>query len=351
MPRLVIRAAGSPAFRSAVALVSAIALLATAVLPGCQGSKKSETAAAPRIGLVFDIGGIGDKSFNDSANEGLLQARRDLGVEIQAIEPAEGTDREAALRQMAAGGYGLVFGIGALFTDDMNAAAREFPDVRFVCVDYAVQEGMEVPPNLLGLKFREEEGAYLVGAIAGLVTKTNVVGFVGGMDNALIRKFESGYRQGVAAVNPACKVIANYAGVTAAAYKNPAKGKELAFAQYDQDADIIFHASGSTGLGVFEAARERDRLAIGVDADQQAEAPGHVLTSMLKRVDVAVFEAARDFVQGGFQGGVRQMGLAEGAIGYVYDDANKTWITEDVRAKVEELRQGILHGSIKVETQ
>jgi len=325
----------------------ALGILLCGALLGCGGGdRKGSGAGGLHVGLVFDVGGIGDKSFNDSAYRGLLKARDELAVTVDYLEPAEGTDREAALRQMAAGAPSLILGIGALFTDDINAVASEFPGKKFACVDYTWQEGMVVPQNVVGLKFREQEGCFLVGAVAGQVTQTGVVGFVGGMDNALIRKFEAGYRAGVAAVNPGCKVLVNYAGVTANAYKNPAKGKELALAQYDHGADIIFHASGSTGLGVFEAARERGKLAIGVDADQQAEAPGHILTSMIKQIDIAVFETIQSAKEGTFAGGVREMGLAEGALDYVYDDNNKRWITDEIRARVEGLRADLLAGRI-----
>jgi basic membrane protein A len=332
-------------------LLCAAVLVAVLLLAGCGGEDSEEQTEGLQFGLVFDVGGLGDKSFNDSAYEGLIRARDSLEVGIEYLEPAEGTDREAALRQMAAGKQALIFGIGALFTDDINAVATEFDDKYFACVDYAWQEGTEVPPNVLGLKFREQEGCFLVGAVAGLVTETNVVGFVGGMDNVLIHKFEAGYRAGVKAVNPDCEVMIAYAGVTANAYKDPAKGKELGLAQYDAGADIIFHASGSTGLGVFEAARERDRLAIGVDADQQDEAPGHILTSMIKRVDVAVFETARAVAEGRFEGGIHEVGLAEGALDYVYDENNQRWITPEIRARVESLRADVLARRISVPTE
>jgi len=249
---------------------------------------------------------------------------------------------------MAAGNRELIFGIGALFSDDIRLVAEEFGDKRFACIDYAWQEGTEVPSNLLGLKFREEEGCFLVGAIAGLVSETNRVGFIGGMDNSLIHKFEAGYRAGVEAVCPDCEVLIAYAGVTPAAYKDPAKGKELALSQYDAGADIIFHASGSTGLGVFEAARECDRLAIGVDADQQSEAPGHILTSMIKRVDVAVFETIRAAQENRFAGGIREMGLEDEALDYVYDEQNRIWITDEIRSRVESLREEILAKRVSV---
>ncbi|MDM7915484.1 MAG: BMP family ABC transporter substrate-binding protein [Candidatus Eisenbacteria bacterium] len=340
---------GVPVLALALALLAFVLVLGLSAVAGCgSGSRRSDTEKFS-VGLVFDVGGLGDKSFNDSAYQGLVHARDSLGVDVEYLEPAAGTDREAALRQMAAGDRDLVFGIGMLFSDDIATVARDFPNKEFACVDYTVQEGAQIPPNLAALKFREEQGAFLVGAIAGLVTKTGKVGFVGGMEIPLIRKFEAGYRAGVRHVNPGAEVLVAYAGVTPDAFKNPAKGRELALAQYDAGADIVFHASGSTGLGVFEAARRRDALAIGVDADQQAEAPGHVLTSMIKRVDVAVFETIRAAKEGRFPGGeVQVMGLENGAIDYVYDEANQKWITPEIHDRVEGLKREILAGTIEV---
>jgi len=231
-----------------------------------------------RVGLVFDVGGRGDKSFNDSAYKGLIRARDELGVKIEYIEPGEGADRESAVRIFASRGFDLVIGVGFIFTDDVTLVAREYPDVKFACIDYALKndaDGKPVPPpsNLAALKFREEEGSFLVGAIAALTSKSKKVGFIGGMDIPLIRRFESGYRAGVARVCPSCEVVVNYAGVTGAAFKDPGKGKELALAQYRKGVDVIFHAAGSTGLGVFEATRITNNLAIGVDSDQYHEAP------------------------------------------------------------------------------
>ncbi|MDQ6634070.1 MAG: BMP family ABC transporter substrate-binding protein, partial [Gemmatimonadota bacterium] len=204
------------------------------------------------------------------------------------------------------------------------------------------------PPNLAALKFREEEGSFLVGALAGLVSKSKKVGFVGGMNFPLIHKFEMGYKAGVKAVCPDCEVIAQYAGVTPEAFRNPGKGKELALSQYQQGVNVIFHASGSTGLGVFEAARQTGKLAIGVDADQYNEAPGYVLTSMVKGVDNATFDVIKRVKEGRFKGGIYQYGLAENGVGYVYDANNEKLIPADVRAKLEQLKQEIIAGRIKV---
>lgn len=331
---------------AAVVLLAAGSLMLLAAA-GCGGGKKSADGAYS-VGLVFDVGGLGDKSFNDSAYEGLVRARDELGIGFAYIEPDEGTDREAALRLFASGDPDLILGIGFLFTDDIEKVAREFPDKKFACVDYTWSEGKEVPPNLLGIKFREEEGAYLVGALAGLVSESGIAGFVGGMDIPLIHKFESGYRAGFARVRPEGKVVVAYAGVTGDAFKNPARGRELAVAQLDSGADVIFHASGSTGLGVFEAVRARGKLAIGVDADQSDVAPGHVLTSMVKRVDVAVFDVIRRARDGSFGGGILSEGLKEGGVDYVHNEANARWITPAVRDSVESLRRAIQEGRITV---
>ncbi|MBN1503916.1 MAG: BMP family ABC transporter substrate-binding protein [Candidatus Eisenbacteria bacterium] len=310
---------------------------------------RSGAAGAPfKVGLVFDVGGRGDKSFNDSAYRGLVRAKEELGVSFEYIEPGEGSDRASALRLMAKGDARVVFGIGFLFTDDITQTAKEFPDKKFACVDYTVTDAGGIPANLVALKFREEEGSFLIGAIAALKSKTGKLGFVGGMKIPLIKKFEAGYVAGATYVRPDVKVLVSYAGVTDNAFKNPSKGKELALTQYSKGADVIFHASGSTGLGVFEAARERGKLAIGVDSDQYAEAPGYILTSMIKDVDVAVLETIRAAMNGTFEGGVRTLGLKEGGINYVYDDNNKALIGEDVRAAVETLKQKIISGEIVV---
>jgi basic membrane protein A len=305
-----------------------------------------------RVGLVFDVGGLGDQSFNDSAHRGLQKAKEDLGVEIEFVEPSAGADRESLMRQYAAQGYSMVIGVGFLFSDDITKLAKQFPNVKFACVDYNLPQGETAPPaNLAGLRFREHEGSYLVGAIAGLVTKAKKVGFVGGMKIPLIRKFEAGYEAGVKQVCPDCEILSGYAGVEPTAFNDPTKGKELALTQYSRGADIIYHASGNTGTGVFNAAEQEKKMAIGVDSDQFHVAPCCVLTSMLKRVDVSVFEAIKSLKEGKFEGGIREFGLAEDGVGYVYDDNNKARIPEDVITKVNDLRQKIISGEIKVPTE
>ena len=332
-----------------VLLVAHVALLF--VHPS--GAATTPVGDAVDVGIVFDVGGRGDKSFNDGAYVGAEKAERELGARVRFIEPGEGSDREAGLRLLAAEGMDIVIGVGFIFTDDLTQLAREYPNVKFAGVDYAVQTDaqgnvIQPPPNLAALKFREEEGSFLVGALSALVGGSKRLGFVGGMDIPLIHKFEAGFRAGVKHECPDCTVIAQYAGVTPEAFRNPGRGKELALSQYQSGVNIIFHASGSTGLGVFEAARSSRKLAIGVDADQYAEAPGFILTSMVKGVDAAVFDAIRRAKDGSFKGGIYQFGLAEGGVGYVYDENNRKLIPDAVRARLDALQADIVAGKIDV---
>jgi basic membrane protein A len=303
-----------------------------------------------KIGLVFDVGGLGDESFNDAAYAGLSHAERELGLSVRYIEPADGTDRESALRELAADGYDLVIGVGFIFSDDLRALAPKYPKVKFAGIDYSGgAEGM--PANLVGLRFREQEGAFLVGALAALASKTKKIGFVGGMQIPLIRKFEVGYAAGAHHVCPECAVFGAYAGTDPKAFADPTTGKELALSQYGRGADIIFHASGKTGIGVFNAARGEGKYAIGVDADQRREALCCVVTSMVKGVDVAVFEVIRDVAQGKFVGGLRELGLKEGGVGYVWDDLTQEVAGDAVHARVEAIRKQIVAGTIQVPSE
>jgi basic membrane protein A len=323
-----------------------------------EGMAEPQGTSGIRAGIVLDVGGRGDKSFNDGAYNGATMARDSLGVGVRMIEPGEGTDREGGLRLLAAEGMDIVMGVGFIFTDDISRLAQEYPKTLFAGIDYALSTDsagnvIPPPPNVAALKFREEEGSFLVGAIAALVSKTKnttKVGFVGGMDIPLIHKFEAGYRAGVKEVCPECTVMAQYAGVTPEAFANPTKGKELALTQYRSGVKVIFHAAGSTGLGVFEAARQTNGLAIGVDADQYDEAPGYILTSMVKGVDAAVYDVIRRVGEKSFKGGVYSFGLAENGVGYVYDDNNRALIPDAIHQKAEELKQAIIDGRIKVPT-
>ena len=324
--------------RTFILFLPCLALLTACGKPAAQGGFSA--------GIVFDVGGIDDKSFNESANKGLMKAKAELGVDAERCEPAQPADRKGGLRRLCGQRTALVIGVGFIFKEEIIAAAKDFPDLKFACVD--MDPVPDAPKNLVALIFREEQGAFLVGAIAGLCTKTKKVGFIGGMNIPLIHKFEAGFCAGVKHVAPDAEIFVNYAGVTPDAFRDPEKGKSMALGQYQSGADIIFHASGKTGLGVFQAAKEADKLAIGVDADQYREAPGHILTSMIKRVDVAVFDAIKSAKEGTFQGGTRVFGLKEEGIGFVYDDNNKKLIPEEVYKKVMDLRQQIIDGKIAV---
>ncbi len=340
--------------RRTLLLVGALVLAHLALLTVTpSGATVADSTEGLDVGIVFDVGGRGDKSFNDGAYLGGSRAARDLGARVRYVEPGEGSDREAGLRLLAAEGLDLVIGVGFIFTDDITPLAREYPNVAFADVDYAVPTDstgapLPLPANLVALKFREEEGSFLVGALAALVGKSKKVGFVGGMDIALIHKFEAGYRAGVKHVCSDCEVIAQYAGVTPEAFRNPGRGKELALSQFNQGVNVIFHASGSTGLGVFEAARSAGKLGIGVDADQFAEAPGFVLTSMVKGIDESVYQAIKAVKEKRFVGGIQQFGLAEKGVGYIYDSNNRALIPEAVRARLDMLTAEIIAGRIKV---
>ena len=334
--------------RVAIALVLAAAAL-TFALP-----RRRPAAAAPRgpnaekrIGLVFDVGGRGDKSFNDAAYAGLLRAQRELGVTTLLLEPTSSEDREAAMRLFAARGFDLVIGVGFIFSSDVDRVARDFPAVDFACIDYAPPAG-GAPPNVAGLTFREEQGSYLVGAVAGFMSRTHAVGFVGGMRGPLIRKFEVGYEAGVHAACADCAVHSAYVGTSPDAFKDPARGKAVAIAEIAAGADVLYHAAGATGHGVFEAAHDARCLAIGVDSDQWSEMPDTVVTSMVKRADVAVFDTIVAVTQGRFQGGMHVFGVADGAIDYVHEGPHAALLPREVVARVEALRADVASGKTKV---
>ncbi len=325
----------------------AVAGLVT-ILPGRKRSApaKIDGKRAVRVGLVFDVGGRGDKSFNDAAYEGLARAERELGAEVSYLEPSGAEDRESALRLFASRGVDIIIGVGFIFSSDIDTVANAYPNVHFACVDYAPRG--EIPKNVAALAFREEEGSFLVGAAAGLLTKTRHVGFAGGMVGPLIRKFEVGYQAGVRATCPSCVLHAGYVGPTPEAYHDPAKAKVLAGTQIAAGVDVVYHASGASGHGVFEAAREAGALAIGVDADQHDDMPGVVVTSMVKRGDVAVFDVVREAKEGKFVGGMRIFGLAEGGVDWVHEGPHAGGLSKEVVARVEALRGEIVAGKIVV---
>ena len=314
-----------------------------------------------QVGMVFDVGGKGDQSFNDSAYRGLQWASK-LNISHVEIEPGADADRETGVRMLASQGFDLVFGVGFLFTDAIKAVADDFPKTKFAIIDGYIPD----KPNVSSMLFTEHEGSFLVGVIAGMKTKADgkgTVGFVGGMDVPLIHKFEAGFKAGVQYAYPGCKMLSDYAGTTPSAFADPVKGKELALAQIDRGAYVIYHASGLTGAGVYEAGKERQVYVIGVDSNQNHL--GHVketgknygLTSMLKQVDVAVYLTVRDLSAGKFNTGVRVFGLGDTVqidgrtyhgVYYAMDEYNKDLVTPEMTAKVKEAEQKILSGEIKV---
>ncbi|HET9290457.1 MAG TPA: BMP family ABC transporter substrate-binding protein [Actinomycetes bacterium] len=315
-------------------------------------------AEAKQVGLVYDIGGRGDQSFNDSAGAGLDAAKQEQGdkIEVREIEPnADGSNRKELLDSLAEEGYGLVFGVGFLFSEDIAKSATEAPETTFAVIDGFDPLCEEQGKNLLCIAFKEEEGSFLVGAAAALKTESNTVGFVGGLEGDLIKKFQAGYEAGVKYIadqeGKDIEVLVDYAGNTPEAFRNPAKGKELALKQIGDGADVIYHASGGTGAGVISAAAAEQVYAIGVDSDQSLTASEAerkwILTSMLKRVDTAVQETIATYVGGQVPGGFRVFGLKEGGIDYAQNEYNKE-LLGDIPTTLDDLKQKIADGEIKV---
>lgn len=307
-------------------------------------------SAGPKIAIVFDKGGKDDKSFNSSAYAGAMEAKEKLGASIKYVEAADANQFEPMLKEFAKSdrNYDLIIAIGVSQSDALSKVAPQFPQKKFLIVDAEVKA-----PNVLTALFQEHEGSYLVGAAAALKSKTGVVGFIGGMDIPLIRRFQMGYEAGVKAVNPKAKVLVNYIGVTGDAWHNPAKAKELALAQISAKADVIFHAAGASGAGLFDAVEEKFKegagpYAIGVDSNQNWVKPGKVLTSMLKRVDRAVYETISDLSQGKFSGGLRRFGLKDGGIDYAVDEHNASILTDEIKKKLEARKADIVAGKTKV---
>ncbi len=328
-----------------LATVATAVALATSLLPGRTPVSAVAQVTGFRVGLVFDVGGRGDKSVNDAAWAGLERAQADLRFEARIYEPTSAEERETALRMLAASGFDLVIAVGFVFTADVDAVARDYPRVRFACVDYALHEHR--PPNVEALEFRDEEGSFLVGAAAGLTTRSRVVGFVGGMKSPLIDRFASGYERGVHATCADCTVQSAFVGATPEAFRDPVRGKVVAASQIALGADVLYHASGATGRGVFEAAREGNAFAIGVDRDQYEEAPTIMLTSMIKRVDVAVQDAIRAAAAHDPIRGVVALGVAEGGVDWVHEGPHAEHLGPNVVSSVQALAstlRGADHG-------
>jgi basic membrane protein A and related proteins len=300
-------------------------------------------AADLRVALVLDKGGRDDKSFNSAAYEGASKAKKDLGIQLKYVEATDDAAIESMFRTFAEKKFDLIIGIGFSMAESVKKVAAAYPDLKFAIVDSEVNL-----PNVRSLLFEEHQGSYVVGAIAGLMTKTNVVGFLGGMDVKLIRRFQMGYEAGVKKTNPKAKVLVSYVGVTSEAWNNPAKAKELALAQYNQGADIIFGPAGASNYGMFDAAEDRKKFAIGVDSNQNWVKPGFVLTSMLKRVDLAVYHVIEDSLHGKFTPGTQRMGVSNQGVDYAVDQYNEKLLPADVRKKVDALKAEIVSGKISV---
>lgn len=337
---------------------SLVLLMAAALaLPACTSvlGKRDESGGNLRVGIVFDIGGKDDKSFNAAAWEGVKRAKQELGIFLRDVEPGDPTSIEPSMRAFAERGYDLIVGVGFAQAPIMNDVARDYPNLRFAIID-----GVIDLPNVASLIFKEHEGSFLVGMIAARTSKTGKIGFVGGMDIPLIHKFEKGYEEGARYANPKIQVFENYVGVTDAAWNNPGKGKELSKAQIERGADILFQAAGNSGLGVFDAAEEVSKyrrqnhidppnvFAIGVDSNQNWVKPGFILTSMIKRVDVAVFNTVKDLLESRFKGGIHEFGMDNDGIGYALDDYNREMIPQSVLDEVDQAKKDIIAGRIKV---
>ena len=349
--------ARSPLARSSI-------LLWVALSAACGASTyANDDPSKTRVGIVFDIGGKDDRSFNAAAWRGVHCAetgqfpdgtdcgKASLGIVLRDVEPGTPVNIEPAIRAFAERNYDLIIGIGFAQGALIETVARDYPNIHFALVD-----GVSPLPNVASLVFREHEGSYLVGILAAKTTKTGTLGFLGGMDIGLIHRFEKGYEQGAKSVNPNIKVIENYVGVTDSAWNNPGKGKELALAQISKGADVIFPAAGNSGLGVFDAVEQAGKdqngrathFAIGVDSNQDMVKPGFVLTSMVKRVDNAVYQIVGDVVAHRFQAGLHVFGLDSDGVGYTLDDYNKALLSPDAIAAAEDAKKKIIAGEIKV---
>jgi basic membrane protein A len=303
----------------------------------------SGTASAFKPALLYDQVGKSDRSFNEAAYRGAEKFKKESGLSYQEFTPTNESQYAQAMQRFAARGYDPIIVIGFSYASVLEQIAPKFPDTRFVIVDMAVDR-----PNVQSVVFREHEGSFLAGMIAAMKTRTGKIGFVGGMDIPLIRKFALGYKEGARYVNKDIQVFENMTGDTPAAWGDPIKAGELARSQFDRGADVIYQAAGSSGLGVLQAAADLHKFSIGTDANQNYMHPGSVLTSMVKRVDLAVFEALRDANDGTWKPGVRLLGLAEGGVDYALDQYNEALITPDMRARVDRAKADIIAGRIVV---
>ncbi|TPJ81002.1 BMP family ABC transporter substrate-binding protein [Mesorhizobium sp. B2-6-2] len=299
-------------------------------------------AADVQPAILYDLGGKFDKSFNEAAYNGAEKFKKETGIAYVEFEVSNASQREQALRRFAEDGRNPIVMAGFSWEDALKKVAAEYTDLNFAIIDDAVDL-----PNVRSLVFKENEGSYLVGILAAMASKSKKVGFVGGMDIPLIRKFECGYVGGAKSAG-ATDVIQNMTGDTPAAWNDPAKGGEIAKTQIDQGADVVYAAAGGTGVGVLQAAADAGKLGIGVDSNQNGLQPGKVLTSMMKRVDVAVYNTFMDGKNGTFKGGLENLGLKEGGVDYAMDDNNKALVTDEMKAAVEKAKADIISGKVQV---
>ncbi len=320
-----------------------VSCLTIAVSVSMAALAKSAQANPFKVALVLDKGGKDDKSFNAAAYDGATKAEKDLKIDLKYVEATDNNAIENLHRSFAKKKYDLIIGVGFAQTEAVKKIAAQFPDVNFAIVD-----GDVTAPNVKALLFEEHEGSFLMGAIAALKSKSQKVGFIGGMDIPLIRRFAMGYAAGAKHVAPKVTVTENYIGVTNDAWNNPTKAKELALSQFGAGVDVIFVAAGASGTGAFDATEEKKRFAIGVDSNQNWMKPGFILTSMLKRVDLAVYDTIKEAQKGNFQSGVHRFGLKDQGIDYAFDEHNKQILDAGIREKVNEIKRQIVSGKITV---
>lgn len=326
--------------------VQFVALLGLVWLSACAPEKTSTQENAgngPTIALLYDIGGKFDSSFNQAAYSGAARWAQETGGVYRDFEPTSETQFEQALRRFARRGTDLIIAVGIAYRVAVEKVALDFPDTQFMVVDSVIDL-----PNVRSVTFEEAEGSFLVGVLAAMKTESNKVGFVGGMDIPLIRRFSQGFQEGVAYVNSDISVVENYVGTTPTAWNDPIRAGELARNQYGRGVDIIFHAAGPSGLGVIQAAKDVKELAIGVDSNQNGVAPGFVLSSMLKRVDVAVYQAITDMIDGNWSTGQHVLGLAQGGVDYAVDEYNAALISDADKTLLESVKAKIIAGDILV---
>lgn len=303
----------------------------------------SAAAASPKLGIVYDAGGKFDKSFNQSASEGAQRFKQATGIGYLETQANSDTQSEQMLRGLARKHLDLIIAVGFSQSQPVQKVAREFPGVHFVVID-----GVAKGPNVESVLFKEQEGSYLVGVAAAMASKTKKIGFIGGMDIPLIRAFECGYAQGAKAEVPKIEILQNMVGTTSAAWNDPARGGELARAQFERGADVIFAVAGGSGMGALEQAKQKGKLAIGVDSDQNYLHPGTMLTSMVKHVDNAVYGEFMAAKNGSWKPGVTYLGLKEGGVDWALDKDNRAVVTPAIEKKVNAVKADIINGKIKV---